>query len=139
MGINVRAVKLKTFAISSFVVSAVGAAYAFYIGSATDETFSLQFVLGYFAMVIIGGLGSTTGAALGAIVWTLSPQVLQTLSSQVSAGTPVVGKVLTTYQSQTASLLLGVLVIVILRFRPDGLNGFWDDARKAVAAWPYKD
>ncbi|GAA1517347.1 branched-chain amino acid ABC transporter permease [Nocardioides humi] len=139
MGVNVSAAKLRAFSASSFVVSAVGAVYAFYIGIITDESFTLMFVLGYFAMIILGGIGSTGGAVLGALVWTLTPYALQNLSLRVSPDTPLIGEKLVTYPSQVASLGLGLLIIVIMRYRPEGLNGFLTATRRTVRAWPYRD
>lgn len=139
MGVNVSMAKLKAFSASSFVVSAVGAAFAFYIGIITDESFTLAFVLGYFAMIIMGGIGSASGAIMGALVWTLAPHVLRTVSLQVDPGTPLIGDRLATYPSQFASLLLGVLIIALMRFKPEGLNGLLTSLRRVVSAWPYRD
>lgn len=137
IGIHVGKHRIKTFALTSFMVSALGALYVFYLGTASYDTYTLDFVIGYFAMIIIGGMGSLTGAVLGALLWQLTPQILETLSTSVDPGTPLVGDMLGRYQGQTVSLLLGVLVIVILMFKPTGLNGIWLDVKRGVTRWPY--
>jgi branched-chain amino acid transport system permease protein len=137
LGMNVAMVRLKAFAVSSFVVSVVGALYAYELGSTTTSNYTLSLVIGYFAMILIGGMGSILGAVLGALLWQLLPQILDTLSGQIGPGTPVVGNLLDKYQEQTVALILGVLIILVLRFRPDGLNGLWLAAKRAVIRWPY--
>ena len=61
---------------SSFITSAIGALYVYYLGTTTSDAYTLEFVINYFAIIIIGGMGSLLGSVLGAIVWTLLPQVL---------------------------------------------------------------
>jgi branched-chain amino acid transport system permease protein len=136
-GINPSMVKLKAFAASSFMVSVAGVLYAYNLGTATSESYTLNFAIDFYAMVIIGGMGSLLGAVLGAIVWQLLPQVLQTLSNSVDPGTPVVGSLLDKYQAQTVSIILGFLIILILMFKPAGLTGIWTAAKRSVTRWPY--
>jgi branched-chain amino acid transport system permease protein len=134
---NVAAVRLQAFAASSFIVSAAGAVYAYNLGNTTTSNYTLTLVVSYFAMILIGGMGSLLGAVLGALVWTLLPQVIDTVSAGVDPSTPVVGSLLDRYQDQLVALILGVLVLVLLRVKPEGLNGIWLSAKGAVTRWPY--
>ena len=136
-GVNPSIVKLKAFAVSSFMVSVAGVLYGYNLGTATSESYTLAFTIDFYAMVIIGGMGSLLGAVLGAIVWQLLPQVLQTLSQSVDPDTPVVGDLLDKYRSHTVSIILGVLIILILMFKPAGLSGIWTTAKNSVTKWPY--
>jgi branched-chain amino acid transport system permease protein len=137
LGVNVAATRLRSFALSSAVVCLLGAVYAYYLGNVVDGSFSLNFVIGYFAMVIIGGIGSMTGAVLGAALWILLPQALQTVAQEVGTGSPALGGWLLTYRGQVISALLGLLIIVVLRFWPSGLYGLWRSTSEAVRRWPY--
>lgn len=137
LGVNVGAQRIKTFALTSGMTSAVGALYVYYLGNTSSDAYTLEFVISYFAIIIIGGMGSMLGAVLGAIVWQLLPQAIQTLSSSVDPGTPLVGDLLNQYQGQTVSLILGLTVILLMIFRPLGLNGLWLDVRRGVKRWPY--
>jgi branched-chain amino acid transport system permease protein len=136
-GVNPAQVKLKAFAVSSFMVSVAGVLYGYNLGTATSESYTLGFAIDFYAMIIIGGMGSLLGAVLGAIVWQLLPQALQTLSGSVDPGTPVLGDLLAKYQAQTVSIILGVLIILILMFKPAGLTGIWTAAKRSVTRWPY--
>lgn len=137
LGISVGRQRIKTFAMTSFITSAVGALYVYYLGTTTYEAYTLEFVINYFAIIIIGGMGSLLGSVLGALVWILLPQVLQTLATSVSPQTFVVGDLLTNYQGQTVATLLGLFVILIMVFKPAGLNGMWLDIKRGVVKWPY--
>jgi branched-chain amino acid transport system permease protein len=137
LGIHVGKQRIKAFALTSFITSAVGALYVYYLGNTTSDAYSLEFVINYFAIIIIGGLGSLTGSVLGALLWTLLPQVLQTLAGSVSPDTFVVGNLLTNYQGQTVALLLGLFIILIMMFKPGGLNGIWLGVKRGVTRWPY--
>jgi branched-chain amino acid transport system permease protein len=138
LGVNVGLQRIKAFALTSGITSAVGALYVYYLGNTTSDAYTLEFVINYFAIIIIGGMGSLLGSVLGALVWQLLPQVIQTLSTSVDPGAPVVGDLLNQYQGQTVSLILGVLIIAIMIFRPAGLAGAWVDVRQAVTRWPYR-
>jgi branched-chain amino acid transport system permease protein len=137
LGIPVGSQRIKSFAVSSFITSACGAMYVYYLGNTTADAYTLEFVINYFAIIIIGGMGSLLGSVLGAIVWTLLPQVLSTLAISVDPGTPVVGNLLANYQGQMVGALLGLLIIFIMIFKPAGLNGLWLDVRRGVTRWPY--
>ena len=50
---------------------------------------------------------------------------------------PVIGSLLNDYQGQTVALLLGLFVILIMIFKPGGLNGVWLAVRRGVTRWPY--
>ena len=60
-------------------------------------------------MLIIGGLGSVTGSVVGAVALFLLPEALTYLESADTFG--------------LSQLLLAVLLIVVMIFRPNGLLG----------------
>jgi branched-chain amino acid transport system permease protein len=136
-GVNPALMKLKAFAVSSFMVSVAGVLYAYNLGTATSESYTLNFTIDFYAMVIIGGMGSLLGAVLGAIVWQLLPQVLQTLSQTISPDTPILGDLLDKYRAYTVSIILGLTIILILIYKPAGLSGIWKAAKNSVTRWPY--
>ena len=67
LGINVAAYKLLAFVISSAIAAVAGALFAYYRSFVSVEAFSLFLTIQYVAMVIIGGMGSLGGAAIGAL------------------------------------------------------------------------
>lgn len=137
VGINVGRTKVQAFVLSSFIVSSAGAIFAYYLGSAGPETFSLGFAIQFIAMVIIGGLGTLLGAVLGALLWTLLPQVLNVVTQSLDPATPIAGPILAQHQPEVADLLLGVIIIVMLIWKPDGLAGIWISIRRYFRQWPF--
>jgi branched-chain amino acid transport system permease protein len=136
-GVNVGAVKLKAFALSSAIVSASGTLYAYYLALGSHGTYTLAMVEGFYAMVIIGGMGSLGGPVVGALLYSCVPAVLSHFSDGVSPTTPVLGTFLSDHSDQISQLLFGVLIIVILVVRPAGLVSMWQSIKESVARWPY--
>ena len=106
IGINVNAMKIITFAISTFFMGAAGATMATrwtYIDPsiAFNPLYSFTPVL----MAIFGGMGQIFGQALGATVLTLLADMLLTKFPYYYM------------------LLYGVILIIVILFLPNGLVG----------------
>lgn len=136
-GINVAATRLRSFAFSSFLVSVAGALFVMYLSNAQQEIFSVLLAIQFIAMIIIGGLGSLTGSIFGALLWTLLPQVIDTTARAVGPSVPVIGGLLTTHSAQLNNIILGLIIMLILIVKPDGLNGMWKSVQRAFRQWPY--
>ena len=136
-GINVPEVKLKVFALTSAVITLAGAMYAWYLGIAESGIFTIAFAIQFVAIIIIGGLGSVNGAILGTLVLELLPQVIKTVSSNVGPDAPVVGSLLAVKGPQVNNIILGLVIILIVIFKPEGLNGIWVSVKRFFLRWPY--
>ena len=77
MGVNITKYKVRAFVLASFLAGVAGAMYAMYIGaiSATELGFLKSFDI--IIMVVLGGMGSISGATLAAIILTILPEVLR--------------------------------------------------------------
>jgi branched-chain amino acid transport system permease protein len=136
-GINVAMTKLKVFALTSAVITVAGAMYTWYLGIASSDIFSISLAITFVAMIIIGGLGSVNGAVLGALLYSLLPQVIKTVSSNVGPTAPVVGHLLNKQAADVNNIVLGVIIILVVLFKPDGLNGIWVSLKRFFVRWPY--
>lgn len=67
VGVRPVRAKLAAFAISGFFAALAGGLYAYHQQALRFDRFPAEFSLALFAMVVIGGMGSMTGAVLGAI------------------------------------------------------------------------
>jgi branched-chain amino acid transport system permease protein len=80
LGVNVMAVKMTGFAISSFAIGACGAIYALYIGqvypAGSGFAFDPLFDLSIAMMTFLGGLGTLVGPLLGALILESAQQYL---------------------------------------------------------------
>jgi branched-chain amino acid transport system permease protein len=136
-GVPVARAKLKAFGFSSFIVAVAGALNAYYVTNASADFFNFHLALGYFVMIVVGGMGSLLGSVLGALLWSCVPAMLATLSEQVDPSTPVVGSILDRHRDDATLVIFGVLVILVLILRPVGLAGMWRSTVASVRRWPY--
>lgn len=122
VGIDVRILRLKAFALSSAVASMAGAVYAYYMTNVNAEFFGINFAIQFIAMIIIGGMGSLPGSVLGAAVWLLLPPVITGFATEAGASASPLGKFLMDHKPQLVNLTFGVLVVVLLIAAPGGLS-----------------
>ena len=104
MGINTTYYKVVAFTLGSFFAGVAGAIYAhnFYIIQPTAFGFLKSFdILIY---VVLGGLGSLSGAVIAAVFLTIVSDYLQEFSS-------------------TRMILYSLVLIVVMLYRPTGLMG----------------
>jgi branched-chain amino acid transport system permease protein len=104
MGVNTFKYRLLAFTVSAAMAGIVGMIDAAFIFNAFPGNFDVQQTVTVFIMVILGGLGSIPGAILGAIAFTVPPFLLQQF-------------VFIKY------LIIAVVLIAVMVFRPEGLLG----------------
>lgn len=134
MGVNVRVYKLLAFAVSSFFVGISGALLAINIRYLNIESFTLITTIEAVAMIIVGGLGSVRGAVLGAVVVVLLPDLGRTLVQAISE---VVGVDQTGNLVELKGVIYALIIMVFLRYEPDGLNARWLSIKKFWSDWPF--
>jgi branched-chain amino acid transport system permease protein len=109
MGVRTVKFKLWAFAIGAFVGGLAGALFAGENGFVNSSTFVLQFSILILAAVVMGGAGNIPGAILGGILISYIPDRLTGIS------------VFGIDAAQYKFLLFGILIVVIMIFRPQGL------------------
>jgi branched-chain amino acid transport system permease protein len=128
MGVNVQAYKARIFLVSSMYAGLAGVLTALSIGSIAPESFDLLLSVLFLAMIVLGGLGSVAGAALGALFVVALPQVFQQyadvipLVSGVGEGGVAAG--------EAARYLFGLAIILVVLFEPGGIVGFTQRFRR---------
>lgn len=133
MGIDLVRYKLLSFAVSSFIVGISGALMSLQLRFVNIDVFALILSIEALAIIILGGLGSIAGAILGAIFLTLLPEALRLFFSVVADPQSTF---YTNYVFEIRGIAYGVIIVLFLRFKPDGLIGAWRDARKYWSNWP---
>ncbi|MFR6448654.1 MAG: branched-chain amino acid ABC transporter permease [Peptoniphilus grossensis] len=103
-GINITYFKTYAFALSAFFAGIAGAMYAHNIGVIGAKVFDYNRSFDILVMVVLGGMGSFTGAVFSAIVLTIIPEFLRQFAE---------------YRMIFYSLAL----IIVMIFRPNGLLG----------------
>ncbi len=133
MGIDLVRYKLLAFMVSSFIVGIAGGLLSLQIRFVNIDVFALILSIEALAIIILGGLGSVAGAVLGAIFLSYLPEAIRlVLSAVIDPTSPLY----TDYVYEIRGIANGAVIVLFLRFKPDGLIGFWRDARKYWSNWP---
>ena len=127
LGIDVRRFKLLAFVVSATITSIAGALFAYYRNFVSIDAFSLYLTVQYVAMIIIGGMGSITGALLGAAFVILFPYAIEAAATLLPAR---FGNVL--FALDYAAF--GMVMILFLLLEPAGLIGIWQRIRNVFVA-----
>lgn len=108
LGAPVAKYKGIAFVISSACAGLAGSLYATFLSAVTPETFGFIGSVTIMAMLIIGGSGTIRGAIAGAVLLTLIPELFR-------------------FASEYRILIFGLILVLVLRFQPQGLlgNGSW--------------
>jgi branched-chain amino acid transport system permease protein len=121
MGVNVQGYKARAFFVSSMYGGLSGVLYALSIGSIAPESFGLDVSVQYLAMIVLGGLGSVGGAAIGAVIVSALPLVFQQYAGSLPlVAAPGQGGLVA---SQAARFLYGAFIVLVVLFQPSGLAG----------------
>lgn len=104
IGIGLNRVKLYGFAFSAFFAGVGGSLFAHNIGILTPDKFGFLFSIEILVMVVLGGLGSITGAIIAATILTLLNERLRDVS-------------------QFRYLVYAIILISLMIFRPKGIFG----------------
>jgi branched-chain amino acid transport system permease protein len=109
--------RLIAFVLSAAIVGAGGGLYAEFLGSMTVDEFYLEMTFVTLAMLVVGGIGSLSGAVVGVVAVTFVVEFLRTLEHGVTLSA-------TTFALPSGSqeIGLGVVMALILILRPTGLT-----------------
>jgi branched-chain amino acid transport system permease protein len=115
LGIEVSHYKLAAFAMGTALAGLAGGLYAHQVRFIWPDSFAFVESIAMLTMVVIGGVGSVVGVSVAAAVLTLLPQWFQ----------PVADYKLLVY---------GALLVLAMRFLPEGLAGLGRQLRSRKAA-----
>ncbi len=103
-GINTTFYKTFSFALSAMFAGMAGGIYAHNIGVLGAKQFDYNYSINILVMVVLGGMGSFTGAIMAAIILTILPEALRSFAEYRMIIYPLI--------------LIGMMI-----FRPQGLLG----------------
>jgi len=119
IGVNAARWKLAAFVVSSSIIAVSGSLFAYYNQIVSADSFTLEFAVVFIVILILGGMGTISGAIAGAIVVVSLPYVL----TNVTSGLPQTGfgEWITSNIFYINNGLYGILVLVVLLYMPEGL------------------
>ncbi len=124
MGINTRNIKLLAFAMGASFGGVAGGLFASFQGFISPESFSLMESVMVLCMVVLGGMGHIGGVILGAILLTLTPEVLRAVINPLQR--ELFGRMVIDPEN-LRMLLFGLALIIVMLVKPAGL---WPSPRR---------
>jgi branched-chain amino acid transport system permease protein len=163
MGVNEFRYKTTAFAISSFFAGVAGALLASLVGRTIPETWNLFLSVQFIAIILIGGVGTVSGAILGTLFVILLPRMVRDFTGWMEgiaeSGDGFLAGVFDIFVStapgdfglintsagvapglgidQLNLVIYGLLIILFLIFEPLGLYGIWLRIRNYWKGWPF--
>lgn len=104
LGIHTARLALGSVVIGSGLAGVAGGLYGHYLQFVSPDVLSFSVMITLLVMVLGGGMGTLWGPVVGAFIFTLGPEVLR-------AG------------DQYRLLVYGLIIVLLVRFLPDGLWG----------------
>jgi branched-chain amino acid transport system permease protein len=141
VGVNLVYYKTLAFALSAFYTGIAGGLYAFLLGFINPSTFNFILSIYFLSFVIVGGLGSIFGSIMGGVVMTWLLLELDKVQEL-----PYLGAVFISFSERwmnlaglpnIASIIFGLIIILIVVFEPLGLYGFWIRTKIYWKTWPF--
>jgi branched-chain amino acid transport system permease protein len=117
MGINTTRYKVLAFVVASFFAGIAGALYAHFKAFLTPEGFNFFRSVDVVVFVILGGMGSTIGVILAAVMLTILPEALRMLAHTQFVPPAYQGLL------ENRLILYSLLLIILMLTRPQGLFG----------------
>jgi len=134
MGINLVYYKLLAFFLGCFYAGVAGSLWAYYMIFINPFQFSLDKSVWYVGMLIVGGMGSATGAIFGTITLLGLGEILTVATPAISRVFPDIADTLFTAGTK---VLFGVIIVLFLIFEPRGISHRWEIFKASYRLHPY--
>ena len=117
-GINMYRHRLISLVVSAFFAGVAGALFGHSLGVLNPNSFYLGVTFITLAMLVVGGIGSLTGAVTGVLVLSIIIEALVRMERGMEIGEA-------TYALPTGAqeIIIGIIMILVLILRPAGLTG----------------
>lgn len=103
-GVNITYYKTFAFTLSAIFAGIAGGIYAHQFGIIQAKSFDFNYSINILVMVVLGGMGSFTGAIISAVVLTILPEMLREFNDY-------------------RMIAYAIILILIMIFRPSGILG----------------
>lgn len=114
-GIDVARVQVLAFVVSAACAGLAGSLFAYWVGITAPSGFGLQLSLQLLSAIVIGGLGSLTGAVWGAIILVYLPVLTSNLSGNLNLSTDV--------SNNLPLAVYGAVLVFAMLLLPRGIQG----------------
>jgi branched-chain amino acid transport system permease protein len=131
MGVNLFSYKLQAFFVGCVFAGVAGGLSAQFYNYCNVEQFPFFDSVWFLGMLIVGGMGSTSGVIFGVI----AIKLLQHLATKLG---PSLAEFVNPQMATALSLILpGLAIILFLIFAPRGISHIWERIKNYAQLWPY--
>jgi branched-chain amino acid transport system permease protein len=113
MGVDTTRYKIAAFTVGAFWAGLAGCLFAHFVGYIHTNSFTFLKSIEIVVMVVLGGMGSISGAIIAAVILTILPELLR-------------------FGAEYRMILYSALLIVLMLTRPGGLLG-----RHEIDSWRF--
>jgi branched-chain amino acid transport system permease protein len=131
MGVSLWSYKLQAFFIGCVYAGVAGSLLIHYFSFASTDQFPFMDSVWYLGMLIVGGMGNTTGAIFGAVALRLLDELVTMVGPVLSAA------VAPQAAASMAIISHGLIIIIFLIFEPRGLHHRWEMIKAYFSLWPF--
>ncbi len=117
-GINMYRHRLLSLVVSAFFTGVAGALFAHSLGVLNPNSFYLGITFITLAMLVVGGIGSLTGAVTGVLVLSIIIEALVRMERGMT-----IGETTLALPTGAQEIIIGIIMILVLIIRPAGLTG----------------
>ena len=128
MGIDEVRYKALAFFASSGLAGLSGAMLAHYVGFISPESFDFLLSVKLLIVILVGGLGSLPGAALGAAFVVLLPQLTSLLKDSFPGSIAA--------QPSLETVIFGMILVGTIIWEPQGIYGRWLKIKHYFTVFP---
>jgi branched-chain amino acid transport system permease protein len=104
VGIDTNRYAMWSVLVSAFIAGLAGSLYAHYVQFVSPDVFYFSIIVSLVVMVLAGGMGTLVGPVLGALVFTILPELLRA-------------------SDRYRLVIYGSIIVLLVRFAPEGLWG----------------
>jgi branched-chain amino acid transport system permease protein len=125
-GVNLQRTRTLAFVISAAYAGLGGSVMTLLSGSVTPQTYGLTLSILLLTLMVLGGIGTLTGAVIGGLIYSYSDNIVSVVN-KVAGINPT-----STFGANLKGIVFGVLLILTMMLAPRGLVGLGTYLRRIV-------
>jgi len=126
MGINLPLTRSLAFMIAAAFAGLGGALYSVINATVTPSTFPLTLSITLLTLMVLGGIGTLSGAVIGGIIYSFSANLVQHINSLTGVNPA------SNLGANMQGIIFGALLILTMMFAPTGIAGVWPPLKRLV-------
>lgn len=124
MGINLTLTRSSAFMISAAFAGLGGALYTILNATVNPSTFPLTLSITLLTLMVLGGIGTLSGAVIGGIIYSFSTNLVTHINLLTGVNPD------SNLGANMQGIIFGVLLILTMLFAPRGIAGLWGPIKK---------